>query len=142
MMTSQRLFQLSRLGYLGLVCLLAGRFITQGIEGQYSLLFSMLWIIPILLPIRGIIKGHPYTYAWASFILCLYMLHGLTLLYVTETAQLFALIEVVLIGLLLCSFPFYARIRGRELGLGLKKKSVVEAEERAAVEAAKLANKK
>jgi hypothetical protein len=29
----------------------------------------------------------------------------------------------VLICVLLVSFPFYARIRGRELGLGLKKKS-------------------
>lgn len=51
------------------------------------------------------------------------MLHGLTLLYVTNDAFAFALIEVLLIGVLLIAFPFYARIRGRELGLGLKKKS-------------------
>jgi hypothetical protein len=49
------------------------------------------------------------------------MLHGLTLLYVTDEYFIFALVEVLLLGSLLIGFPFYARIRGRELGLGLKK---------------------
>ncbi|KPN78424.1 DUF2069 domain-containing protein [Shewanella xiamenensis] len=122
-MTSSSLLTLSRLGYLALVLLLGGWFIGQGINGEYTLLFSLLWIVPLLLPIKGILKGNPYTYAWASFILCLYMLHALTLLYVTTDALAFAIIEVLLIGALLVAFPFYARIRGRELGLGLKKKS-------------------
>ncbi|AAN55888.1 DUF2069 domain-containing protein [Shewanella oneidensis MR-1] len=122
-MTSNTLLTLSRLGYLALVLLLGGWFIGQGINGEYTLLFSLLWVIPLLLPMKGILKGNPYTYAWASFILCLYMLHALTLLYVTTDALAFAAIEVLLIGALLIAFPFYARIRGRELGLGLKKKS-------------------
>ncbi|MBW0281937.1 DUF2069 domain-containing protein [Shewanella xiamenensis] len=122
-MTSSSLLTLSRLGYLALVLLLGGWFIGQGVNGEYTLLFSLLWIVPLLLPIKGILKGNPYTYAWASFILCLYMLHALTLLYVTTDALAFAIIEVLLISALLVAFPFYARIRGRELGLGLKKKS-------------------
>lgn len=122
-MTSNTLFILSRLGYFALVLLLGGWFVGQGISGEYTLLFSLLWIVPLLLPAKGVFQGNPYTYAWASFILCLYMLHGLTLLYVTNDAFVFALIEVLLIGVLLIAFPFYARIRGRELGLGLKKKS-------------------
>ncbi|MEN8615666.1 DUF2069 domain-containing protein [Shewanella baltica] len=122
-MTSNTLFTLSRLGYFALVLLLGGWFVGQGISGEYTLLFSLLWIVPLLLPARGVFQGNPYTYAWASFVLCLYMLHGLTLLYVTTDAFVFALIEVLLIGVLLIAFPFYARIRGRELGLGLKKKS-------------------
>ncbi|WP_330147114.1 DUF2069 domain-containing protein [Shewanella oncorhynchi] len=122
-MTSNTLFILSRLGYFALVLLLGGWFVGQGISGEYTLLFSLLWIVPLLLPAKGVFQGNPYTYAWASFILCLYMLHGLTLLYLTNDAFAFALIEVLLIGVLLIAFPFYARIRGRELGLGLKKKS-------------------
>lgn len=122
-MTSNTLFTLSRLGYFALVLLLGGWFVGQGISGEYTLLFSLLWIVPLLLPAKGVFQGNPYTYAWASFILCLYMLHGLTLLYVTNDVFAFALIEVLLIGVLLIAFPFYARIRGRELGLGLKKKS-------------------
>ncbi|GIU10907.1 DUF2069 domain-containing protein [Shewanella morhuae] len=122
-MTSNALFTLSRLGYFALVLLLSGWFVGQGMSGEYSLLFSLLWIVPLLLPVKGIFQGNPYTFAWASFVLCLYMLHALTLLYVTTDAFAFALIEALLIGVLLIAFPFYARIRGRELGLGLKKKS-------------------
>lgn len=120
-MSSNTLFQLCRTGYLFLVVLLCAWFINQGINGQYSLAFTLLWIIPILLPLKGVIQGKPYTYAWGSFIICLYMLHGLTLLYVTDEYFIFALVEVLLLGALLIGFPFYARIRGRELGLGLKK---------------------
>jgi uncharacterized membrane protein len=121
-MQSSTLFTLCRAGYVILVILLGGWFIQQGISGEYSMLFSLLWLIPLLLPLKGILTGKPYTFAWASFILCLYMLHALTLLYVTETNFIFALTESLLIGALLIAFPFYARIRGRELGLGLKKK--------------------
>jgi uncharacterized membrane protein len=122
-MTSAKLFSLCRLGYLALVLLLCGRFIGQSINGEHSIWFSLLWIVPLLLPLSGVLRGNPYTYAWASFILCLYLLHGLTLLYVTEDSRLFASVEVLLLTALLAGFPFYARIRGRELGLGLKKQS-------------------
>ncbi len=121
-MNSTTLFKLCRAGYVALVMLLGAWFIRQGFTGEYSMLFSLLWLIPLLLPLKGILTGKPYTYAWASFILCLYMLHALTLVYVTETATLFAVVESLLIASLLIGFPFYARIRGRELGLGLKKK--------------------
>ncbi|GIU25830.1 DUF2069 domain-containing protein [Shewanella schlegeliana] len=121
-MNSTTLFKLCRTGYVALVMLLGAWFIRQGLTGEYSMLFSLLWLVPLLLPLKGILTGKPYTYAWASFILCLYMLHGLTLVYVTETDTLFAIIECLLIACLLIGFPFYARIRGRELGLGLKKK--------------------
>ncbi|WOT03722.1 DUF2069 domain-containing protein [Shewanella youngdeokensis] len=120
-MQSSTLFKLCRTGYVILVILLTGWFINQGISGEYSLIFNLLWIIPLLLPLKGILMGLPYTYAWASFILCLYMLHSLTLLYVTEQHFSFALTETLLIAALLIGFPYYARIRGRELGLGLKK---------------------
>lgn len=122
-MTSNTLLTLNRLGYFALLLLLSGWFIGQGMNSEYTLFFNLLWLVPLLLPAKGIIKGHPYTYAWASFILCLYMLHGLTLLYITTNTFIFALIEVLLISSLLITFPFYARIRGRELGLGLKKKA-------------------
>ncbi|NRB23376.1 DUF2069 domain-containing protein [Shewanella sp.] len=121
-MNSTRLFQLCRAGYLALVLMLSAWFINKGITGEYSLIFAAMWIIPLFFPLKGIIQGKPYTYAWASFIICVYMLHGLTLLYVTEKYFVFALVEVLLLGALLIGFPFYARIRGKELGLGLKKK--------------------
>lgn len=122
-MSSNKLFQISRACYLALLLLMTAWFGNQGLSGEYSLIFSLLWILPLLAPLKGILSGDPYTYAWGSFIICLYMLHGLTLLYVTDTAFVFAAIEVLLLAILLVTLPFYARIRGRELGLGLKKKN-------------------
>ncbi|WP_133406717.1 DUF2069 domain-containing protein [Parashewanella tropica] len=121
-MQTQTLFQLCRTGYIALVLLLSGYFIQLGLSGTYSIAFTALWIIPLLLPLKGIIQGNPYTFAWASFILCLYELHALTNLWVADSGFIFAVIETVLISLLLIGFPYYARFRGRELGLGLKKK--------------------
>lgn len=121
-MNTQTLFQLCRAGYIALVLLLTGWFVGQGLSGEYSLLFSLLWVVPLLLPLRGVLKGDPYTYAWGGFVLCLYLLHSLTLLYVADGALLFAIIETLLLMALLIGFSFYARLRGKELGLGLKKK--------------------
>ncbi len=121
-MSSNKLFQISRTCYVALLLLMTAWFGNQGLTGEYSLLFSLLWILPLLAPLKGILTGNPYTYAWGGFIICLYLIHGITLLYITETALLFAIIEVLLLCILMVTVPFYARIRGRELGLGLKKK--------------------
>ena len=121
-MNTGTLFQLCRAGYIALLLLLSGWFLGQGLSGEYSLLFSLLWIVPLLLPLRGVIQGNPYTFAWGGFILCLYLLHSLTLLYVSDGAFLFAVVETLLLLALLIGFSFYARLRGKELGLGLKKR--------------------
>lgn len=120
-MSTNALLRSCQIGYIALIFLLSGRFIGQTLNGEYSELFNILFILPLFLPIKGIMKATPYTFAWGSFILCLYMLHGLTLIYVDKNAFLFALLEITLISLLLIGFPFYARLKGRELGLGLKK---------------------
>ena len=104
-MSSKTLFQISRAAYVALLLLMTAWFGNQGLTGQYSLVFSLLWILPLLAPLKGILTGKPYTYAWASFIICLYMLHGLTLLYVTETDRLFAVVEVMLLSLLTWQLP-------------------------------------
>ncbi|QSX31547.1 DUF2069 domain-containing protein [Shewanella cyperi] len=115
------LLLINRIGYPLLLLLLGYWFLGNG--AGYSMAFNALWLVPLLLPLPGIMQGKPYTHAWASFILCLYLLHGLTLLYVAGDKLWFAILEVGLLALLSITFPFYARLRGRELGLGLKKKT-------------------
>lgn len=94
----------------------------------------LLYIVPLMLPGWGIIKGKPYTHAWANFIVMFYLLHALTSLYVLDDQWWYALIELILaIGLFIgCSF--YARLRGKELGLGIKKLKLEMAEEKARFE--------
>ncbi|MGY5450088.1 DUF2069 domain-containing protein [Agarivorans sp. MS3-6] len=85
------------------------------------ILMLVFWVLPLLFPLQGILTGKPYTYAWSCFILLLYVLHSTTLLVVSVEERWLAAIELVLV---LAAFWFglsYAKQRGKELGIGLKK---------------------
>ena len=69
----------------------------------------------------GLIKGKPYTHAWANFIIMFYFLHGFTAIYTHQHEWFYALVEILLATTMFIGCCFYARYRGRELGLGLKK---------------------
>ncbi len=81
----------------------------------------VFWVLPLLFPLRGILAGKPYTYAWSCFVLLLYVLHSTTLLMVSEQERWLAAVELVLVLLAFFFALQYAKYRGKELGLGLKK---------------------
>jgi uncharacterized membrane protein len=96
-----------------------------------STLFTVLfWIVPILLPAKGLLQSKPYTYAWTNFVVMYYLLHGLTSIYAIDGERLYAMIEVILCIGLFTGCSFYARKRGRELGLGIRKLKDELAEEK------------
>lgn len=80
----------------------------------------LIWVTPLLLPLRGILRGTPYTHAWANFILMFYFLHGFTTVYTHPEERWLAVTELVLTTGAFIGATFYARFRGRELNLGLK----------------------
>ncbi|MUJ29411.1 DUF2069 domain-containing protein [Aliivibrio fischeri] len=87
---------------------------------------TIAWVIPMLFPLKGIIEGKPYTHAWANFILMFYFLHALTILWLDEGERYLAAIELVLTTGAFLGNIYYARLRGKELGLKLKRLSEVE----------------
>lgn len=102
-----------------------------GSSAEYSTLFVfLLYILPLLLPLPGLIKAKPYTHAWCSFILLLYFLHAITVLYAEPSQVVYAAIELTLACIAFVGCSLFARIRGQELGTGLKKLSQVMAEEK------------
>ncbi|WP_166423836.1 DUF2069 domain-containing protein [Paraglaciecola sp. 20A4] len=108
------------------------------IDKNTSTTFTVLfWIIPILLPIRGLLAGKPYTYAWTNFIVMYYLLHGLTAVYAVEGERIYAAIEILLCVGLFSGCSFYARLRGRELGTGIRKLKEELLEEKQAFESRK-----
>ncbi|WP_165312017.1 DUF2069 domain-containing protein [Vibrio ziniensis] len=94
------------------------------------LALTVAWLIPLLLPLPGILAGKPYTHAWANFILMLYFLHAFTILYVDDGERWLATVELLLTFSAFMGNIFYARHRGKELGLKLTKLSVVEKQEK------------
>ncbi|PNH78201.1 DUF2069 domain-containing protein [Vibrio diazotrophicus] len=94
------------------------------------LALTVAWLIPLLLPLPGILAGKPYTHAWANFILMLYFLHAFTILYVDDGERWLAVVELFLTFSAFMGNVLYARHRGKELGLKLTKLSVVEKQEK------------
>lgn len=102
---------------------------------QAWLLFA--WVMPLLLPLKGIIQAKAYTHVWACFILLIYFLHSVTLIFsdllLVKTIQLniYALIEFILTSLSFIFCCFYGRKKAKSQGSGLAKLSQIEKAERA-----------
>ncbi|MGC3834744.1 DUF2069 domain-containing protein [Moritella viscosa] len=102
---------------------------------------ALIWIFPLLLPAYGLIKGKPYTAAWSNFIVMIYYMHSLTIMYTDPDERHLAILEFIFANCMLFGNGIYARMQGKELGLGLDKLKVVMAEEKEREEAYKTQNK-
>ncbi|UCE90718.1 MAG: DUF2069 domain-containing protein [Pseudomonadota bacterium] len=76
-------------------------------------LVLVLMVGPLLLPLRGMLRGHPYTHAWASFLSLIYFTHGTVEAYAAPDERVWALLEVILSVLFFSGAMFYARCAGR-----------------------------
>ena len=130
---TQRFQKMALVGYLGLLILMPlWLFVFSPREG-YSLGFVFIvYIFPLLLPLRGFIKDNPYTYAWANFIVLIYFLHGLALLWIAIDELPYVLLELLFASLMFVGCTYYAKHRGQELGLRIRKLKQDLADEKAA----------
>jgi len=81
----------------------------------------ILFTLPLLFPLKGLLQGNPYTYAWANFIVLIYFLHSLTTLWVVPNDRLWAVLELVFATTMFIGCSYYAKYRGQELGLSIRK---------------------
>jgi len=103
-------------GYFGLLVLLIAwiGWISppQGLPISIALFFMT---VPLLFPLRGLLYGRPYTFAWASFLALFYFIHGVVEAYSTPEDRYLALLEIVFSVAFYTGSMLYARFRGREL---------------------------
>lgn len=81
----------------------------------------LLFTLPLLFPLKGLIQGNPYTYAWSNFVVLIYFLHGLTTLWVLPNDFLWAILELIFASTMFLGASYYAKYRGQELGLSIRK---------------------
>jgi uncharacterized membrane protein len=72
-------------------------------------------IAPLLFPLRGLLKENPYTYAWTSFVILLYFMHGTVEAWANEQQRIYAVIEIYLSVQVYIGAIYYARLQGRAL---------------------------
>ena len=92
-------------------------------EGLSPTLNLVFFTVPLLFPLRGLIKGNPYTFAWSNFVVMIYFLHSLTTLWVSPADLLWASLELLFATMMFISGTYYAKYRGQELGLSIRKKN-------------------
>lgn len=92
---------------------------SQGLSPTLSL---VMFTLPLLFPLKGLLQGNPYTYAWSSFVVMIYFMHSLTTLWVSEDDILWASLELIFATTMFLGGTYYAKYRGQELGLSIRKK--------------------
>ncbi|WP_159820630.1 DUF2069 domain-containing protein [Colwellia sp. 20A7] len=90
-------------------------------ESLSTLTTFLLFILPLLFPMKGILQGNPFTHAWANFIVLIYFLHSLTTLWVLPSDRIWALLELIFASTMFLGCSYYAKYKGQELGLSIRK---------------------
>ena len=110
------------IGYFGLLILMPLWLLvfnpTPELDTRISLV--MFWL-PLFLPMAGLLKGKPYTYAWTNFVVMLNFMHGATSLWVVPNEIFFAILEMLFSSMLFFAGTYYARYQGQREGLKLPK---------------------
>jgi uncharacterized membrane protein len=90
-------------------------------EGLSTLTTLLLFTLPLLFPLKGLLQGNPFTYAWSNFIVLIYFLHSLTTLWVLPNDRLWATLELIFASMMFLGCTYYAKYKGQELGLSIRK---------------------
>lgn len=118
-------------GHIGLLAWMSIWYLILSDSRDYSNTFVIVvYLLPLLLPLHGIIKAKPYTHAWSCFIVLWYLMHSVTVMYVEPSYILHAVLELVFVVLMFVGCSMFARLRGKELGRGLPKLSKVMEQEK------------
>ena len=79
-------------------------------------------IAPLLFPLKGLLKENPYTYAWTSFVILLYFMHGIVEAWANDKERVYAIIDIYLRVQVYIGAIYYARLQGRALKEDIKNK--------------------
>ena len=90
-------------------------------EGLSTLTTLLLFTLPLLFPLKGLLQGNPFTYAWSNFIVLIYFIHSLTTLWVLPHDRLWATLELIFASTMFLGCTYYAKYKGQELGLSIRK---------------------
>lgn len=69
----------------------------------------LVFIGPLLLPLRGLLAGKPRAHTWMTFLTLLYFTHGVVEAWASPEERILAIIEVLLSILLFISCFYYVK---------------------------------
>jgi uncharacterized membrane protein len=104
------LYTLTLIGYLGTLALLIAWYGWLSPPRSFPIaLVLLLLVTPLLFPLRGLLHGRRYTYAWSCFLALLYFTHGVMEAYSSATDRYLGLLEIFLATLWFLAAMAYIR---------------------------------
>ena len=89
------LHALTLCGYFGTMALLIAWYGWLAPSTHFpTALVLMVMLVPLLFPLRGLLHGRKYTYAWSCFLALLYFTHGVVEAYSDALTRPLALLEI------------------------------------------------
>jgi len=70
-------------------------------------------MVPLLFPLRGLLHGKPYTYAWNSFLMLFYFSHGIGELYSANEFTFYPYLETIFSALCFTSSIIFVRLNSK-----------------------------
>ncbi|MCP4325847.1 MAG: DUF2069 domain-containing protein, partial [Alteromonadales bacterium] len=91
-------------------------------------LVATIWFLPLMFPLKGILQGNPYTFAWCGFLALLYIMHAVVIIYSAYLEAVYieltmACLELLFATIFLMGNIYFAKYRGQELGLSIRQKN-------------------
>ena len=107
---SRFLYALTLFGYFGTLTLLTAWYSWLAPATLFpTALVLIALLVPLLLPLRGLLHGHKYTFAWSCFLALLYFTHGVMEAYSDDLTRPLGLLEVMFSSLWFLSAMAYIR---------------------------------
>jgi uncharacterized membrane protein len=107
------------LGYFGLLTLLVAKFTLRGEPSGFPVALSLLIFVgPLLLPLRGLLHGRPESHLWATFLALFYFCAGVFNAAGDPAQPWIPALEITLSVLLFLGALLYLRFRNRQRTAG------------------------
>lgn len=104
---------LTLLGYLGIWGLLPIWQLWLAPSEQLGPYFAAILLVPLAFPLKGLLAGTPYTYAWSTFIALIYFAHGVGEAWTWPQERACAALEIALSALWFTGAIAYVRAAAR-----------------------------
>lgn len=99
----------TRLASVWLWAAVAGSLLCWKLAG-YSWPLCLVAALPLLAPLRGLVAGRRYTYAWATLFAVAYLIFAVTELLVNPAARWIASLSLLLVFAWFCSMILFLRV--------------------------------
>jgi len=79
------------------------------VEGNIRYVLAPLFMLPLLIPLYGLLKDKLYTYRWTGFLTMLYFMIGVSEAFSNSALRIYAVLTLILTLALFLSVMYYSR---------------------------------